>query len=152
MLFVVGAVDPPPASSAPRHGVGRDRAARASRAMTVIDAQLEHCLYAADGNPTEIQVCHSKAIDRFDALLRPPRNKRLDAFRPDLLESLYFYLAKGDDASSLKVVASASHVDLARKRAAILSGAGTRRWGPPRNWSSSCFPICRRPLERSRST
>jgi hypothetical protein len=86
---------------------------------------LDHCYEVADGNPTEIQSCDSKAIDRFDALLRPSRKKPFEAFLPELFESLYFYLTKGDEASSLQVVASASNVDLARKRAAILSGADT---------------------------
>jgi len=113
------------ATSGDKARIASGRSHRASREISVINARLDHCYDAADSNPTEIQACDSKAINGFDAQLRPSRNKPFRAFLPQLFESIYSHLTNGDDASSLQVVASASNVDLARKRAAILSGADT---------------------------
>jgi hypothetical protein len=133
--FVIGLTAPAgEAMSHQRAAIGgkanSDRPRSASRAIAAIEAGLERC-YAANypAGPQDMEACHSKAIHAFDALLQPSRHKEFDGFLLDISDPLIYFLTKGDDALAMHVVVSGSQKDLARERAAILTGAGGR---PPR--------------------
>lgn len=116
----------PAAAAKARQAPDQDRSHRSSRAIAAVDARLDRCSDAADGNAADLVTCDTQAIDAFNALLRRSRNKGFAAFLNRLEDTLFEFLTKGDASASMQVVASGSLRDLARKRAIILTGADTR--------------------------
>ncbi|HEY1606016.1 MAG TPA: hypothetical protein VGF77_10525 [Allosphingosinicella sp.] len=70
--------------------------------------------------------CHGEAVQAYEALLRPAPQKPFDKFLLHLFDPLYWYLTHGEEAEAYENVVTGSQMDLARMRAAILTGADRR--------------------------